>query len=324
MKTNALRRTAPWMLLVSCAVMPLALLHQPAEAQSPSGYQTLAYPSAIYTSANGIYGSTVVGTYQDSSNVYHGFTYDTASQVYTPYSASNASATYFFGVSGSSIVGSYVDSSTGDSVGFWYNGTSGTSLSAPSGTATTAYGISGTSIVGAFTGTSGASSGFQYSTPNQQWATLTAPSATDTWAYGISGSSIVGGFLTGGGALEGFLYDGSTWTPLQYPSANSTVARGIGGTTIAGSFNAGSGWQGFLLSGTAWTALNVPGAANGSYAMGTDGAYVVGSYYDSNLVGYGFIATVPEPSATAVAAVGPGLAGFMLWRKRRRARTTAA
>lgn len=323
MNSNALRRMAPWMLLVSCAVMPLALLHQAAEAQSPSGYQTLTYPSAIYTTANGVYGSTVVGTYQDSSNVYHGFTYDLNSQTYTPYSASNASATYFYGVSGSSIVGSYVDSSTGNSVGFWYSGVSGTSLSAPSGTATAAYGISGTSIVGAFTGTSGASSGFQYSTPTQQWATLNAPGATDTWAYGISGSSIVGGFLTGGGALEGFLYDGSTWTTLQYPSASSTVARGIGGTTIAGSFNASSGWQGFLLSGTTWTPLAVPGAANGSYAMGTDGSYVVGSYYDSNLVGYGFIATVPEPSATAVAAVSAGLAGFMLWRKRRRAKTTA-
>jgi sugar lactone lactonase YvrE len=112
------------------------------------------------TSANGISGGAIVGSYNDSAGTgEHGFLY--ANGKYTTLDAPNGfGATCANGIDGGNIVGYYTDGA-GATHGFFYNGGNYDSFDDPNGIGSTyALGISGNSIVGYYTDSNRVAHGF--------------------------------------------------------------------------------------------------------------------------------------------------------------------
>lgn len=116
------------------------------------------------TYVRGINGNNIVGGYKDNSGQYQGFIYDITTQIYTtlscPYAAGETIAN---GINGNNIVGQYWD--LAGMHGFFYDGSSWTSLSYPGAIDTFAYGISGNNIVGCYNNEGETRSGFIYTIP---------------------------------------------------------------------------------------------------------------------------------------------------------------
>jgi hypothetical protein len=79
----------------------------------------LDFSDASYTAALAVDGNNVVGMYQHSDGLYHGFLWNSATNVWTPLDYPGASQTYVFGICGNDIVGSYQDTA-GVNHGFLY------------------------------------------------------------------------------------------------------------------------------------------------------------------------------------------------------------
>ncbi|HKI69206.1 MAG TPA: hypothetical protein VKA67_06435 [Verrucomicrobiae bacterium] len=255
----------------------IALMAAGITAQAQYTYTTLDDPLGMDTYANGISGTNIVGTYDDSSGDTHGFLYN--GSTYTTLDDPLAAPFLFFGKR------------------------------------TYAQGISGTNIVGYYYGYSSSveNNGFLYN--GNAWTTLDDPLGVNTYAYGISETNIVGEYDTNG-VSHGFLYNGRTWVTLDDPlGAIGTHANGVSGTNIVGEYTDANGaYHGFLFNGRTWIALDDPLGAKGTQSEGTDaegisGATIVGYYTDSNGVAHGFVATPtssPTPSL-AIAHLGRGL-----------------
>jgi len=127
----------------------LVLLFNEGHALGAVVYTTLDVPGSIRTYASGIDGSNVVGFYDDSSHVGHGFLYD--GSTYTTLHVPRSTQTTARAIDGSNVVGYYVDSS---SVwhGFLYDGSTYTTLdppeSHPTYPFTRAVAIDGGNVVG--------------------------------------------------------------------------------------------------------------------------------------------------------------------------------
>jgi len=108
---------------------------------STNAYSYLSGPSgAIWSGANGISGSNVVGNWYPSSYKYQGFLYN--GSTYTTLSVPGATGTYAEGISGNEIAGYYNNNTTGYN-GFLYNISTGTytTFNVPGSTYTYLYGI---------------------------------------------------------------------------------------------------------------------------------------------------------------------------------------
>ncbi len=94
-----------------------------------------------------------------------------------------------------------------------------------------------------------------------------------------------------------------------------TFAYGIFGGNIVGYFNDSAGdSHGFLYNGSGYTTLDDPFGADGTVAYGISGNNIVGGYTDASGNSHGFVASVPEPSAFVLAALG--VLGVIAWRLR--------
>ena len=67
--------------------------------------------------------------------------------------------------------------------------------------------------------------------------------------------------------------------------------------------------------------LNDPLGIKGTQIYGISGNTLVGTYYDSNNVSHGFVATVPEPSSVALFGMGIGIVGLLLQLRKKRMAT---
>jgi hypothetical protein len=198
-------------------------------------YTTLNVPGGTDTTAHGLDGSTVVGSY-NAGGTQHGYSYNGAA--YTPFDVPASAQTFAQDVEGSTIVGIFTD--TGDAGGhlhgFTYNGSTYTNLpDHPLGTDQTNYaGIFGSTLVGSYNDGGGMSHGFSFD--GSTFVTLDYPLATGgTRALGVYGSNIVGSYEDGSGG-HAFLYDGSTYTDLDIPLSPNTSAEGIYGSTVVGTY----------------------------------------------------------------------------------------
>jgi hypothetical protein len=287
-------------------------------------YRTLDAPGATYgTWIQGISSNNVVGYYEDSNTVYHGFLFDgsaytmldapAAAGVYVLSDMDNTGGTFPMGISGDSVVG-YYTATNGVTHGFLYRGGTFTTLDDPEAGGpysefyyyvtggTWAYGIENGNIVGDYTDSSGNVHGFLYEDSN--YTTMDDPDATyaanggwGTHLLGISGGNIVGYLDIVGvpyGTTEGMLYNG-----IGYNSFYGNTANGIAGGNIVGA----SGNSGYLAAGDfvsldgtpyftgSYVTLNVPGAGT-TGANGIAGNTFVGSYTDSSELSHGFIANI--------------------------------
>ena len=264
-----------------------------------STFTQITYPLAVASEPMAISGGTIVGNegnYSTGSNyIYNGSTYTIFT---TPFDAYGSTV---FGISGDRIVGGYWDepwNAGGECHGFYFDGSTFTSLTDPLAGSNHKYTIQGTA------------------------------------AYGISGNSIVGDYIDANDVYHGFIYNIETqaFTTLDDPSAAGsfgTVATGISGNNIVGIYYVSLGgdesaMHGFLYDGSAWTTIDDPNAVGATYVTGISGNTIVGYYWNANDNNEGFIATiVPEPSILALLGggglclVGHGLR--RRWKKRRSA-----
>ena len=271
------------------------------------------------TVANGISGGNIVGIYNAANPGggfnEEGFVYNGSS--YTTIGGTTGFGSFFpFGISGNNIVGQYfgtvTDQITGTLQGQWngflYNGSTYTTVTDPLGSnGTFAYGVSGSNVVGYYTDSAGYDHGFLYN--GSTYTTIDEPlSVGGTYVYGISGNEFVG-YYYGSSGQHGFLFNGSTYTNIDDPLASyGNVATGVSGNNIVGTYdgppNTDDRMHGFLYNGSTYTTIDDPLAAFGTYINGISGNEIVGYYVDAFDVSHGFVATIPEPSSTALLSIG--------------------
>ena len=145
---------------------------------------TLSDPAGVNgTFAQGISAGKIVGYYEDSRYVYHGFLYDGMSYTTlddTAIAGLPNERTWAYGISDDDVVGYYTQS--GLNHGFLYDGSSYIPLDDPlAGTAfndgTFAFGISGNTVVGYYTDSSALNHGFIATVPEPASVVLLAAGA---------------------------------------------------------------------------------------------------------------------------------------------------
>jgi hypothetical protein len=119
-------------------------------------------PGSPSAGAWGISGNTIVGYYDDSGWVEHGFIYDGTN--YTTIDGPGATATFLCGISGRYIAGTYADASNVDH-GLLYDGTAWMTLDMPGAKSTDFYGFDGDTVLGNYTDASGMQHGLTYTIP---------------------------------------------------------------------------------------------------------------------------------------------------------------
>jgi hypothetical protein len=264
-------------------------------------YMTLDVPGATSTQAFGISGDVVVGSYEDSQGVTHGFS--ETGGAYTTLDVPGATSTTANGVDGGTVVGTYTGLYQGvfGYYGFTESGGNYVTLSDPLGTDTYAEGIDGGNVVGIYEN----GGYYGYIENNGIYTTLNDPSGNGiTEPHGISGNTVVG--VLAGPNFQGFSETGGVYTALDDVADGSSevYAAGIDGSTVVGFYNADAADHGFVETDGIYTALEVPGAINTS-PYGISGNTIVGSYADDEGNTNGFIAApVPEPGSLSLLGLG--------------------
>ena len=259
----------------------------------------------------------VVGFYGPSTN-YAGFLWK--NNAFTSISDSNYTSTSIFGINDAGkMAGTY------SNTGFTYqNGTFTPVTPFPSPPPyVDAGGINNSGqIVGSYANASGPYNGYLLS--GTEVTTLTGPEATgDTYAFGINDlGQVVGSFQGADNNWFGYKYaDGiySTFSVTQAIPGEFYAVLGINNSgVIVGNYSGSdNNMHGFIYVDGISTTLDFPGARY-TWATGiNDLGQIVGTY-ELNNVNYGFIAT-PVPVPGTLLLLGSGLAGLVVWRKRRQA-----
>jgi hypothetical protein len=177
-----------------------------------------ATSNAFYngSTAQAVYGISVVGTFTDASARTHGYLFDGMS--YSPIDYPANGVTMAWDIEGSNVVGHYT---AAQMHGYLFNGTTFTSLDHPAAGSlgTVASGISGSTVVGRYYDTSLRSHGMIYR--DGTYTTFDVPTALGTRTYieGIFGEKIVGFYVDASGNHHGFLE--------TIPEASSIVLAGL-------------------------------------------------------------------------------------------------
>jgi len=184
------------------------------------------------------------------------------------------------------------------------------------GDTTSAFGINNSGVVtGNYVdpGTS-LTTGFVYST-NGGYTSVAVPSALGTSLGAINAGGVaVGTYETTNNTIRSFTYDGSSITLLaDYPGegVTETSAYGINASgTIVGVTSSNASFipfSGFQLTGGVYTPYNYAGAVSTGLLGINDSGAIVGNYFDTNSVSFGFLLPTGLDS-TPVAVNFPGAA----------------
>jgi PEP-CTERM motif len=222
-----------------------------------------------------------------------------------------STATIAYGVSGNNVVGYYKDSN-GVGHGFFYNGSTYTTLDVPGTTtgATVATGVSGNNVVGGSGGGSYANGiGFSYTNPtysilnnvvgyyqptlggqtygflyNGSTLTTISPGSTYTQAQAVDGHSVVGQYQDAGGLVHGFVYNISTAALTTITLGSTlTAAEAVCGNYVVGEYHSNSETYGFLYNISTSTSVTLgPPGSTFATATGVSGDEVVGTYKVGN------------------------------------------
>ena len=221
----------------------------------PGTIDKLFVPGAVSTQPAGINDSgVIVGTYQDTSIVMHGFVY--SGGTYSTLDFPGATYTNPHGINNNgTIVGEYQDTSS-VMHGFIYLGGTYTTLDVPGSGTTYAAGINGNGeIVGGYIDNSGVH-GFVYSSGT--FTTLDPSGTMGLNPMGINNNGDIVGYFSDVSGMHGFIYGVSSFQTLDVPGCGSPQAGGINGTgMIVGICQGNSGSTSFVYSGGAYTVIPV-------------------------------------------------------------------
>jgi len=141
-----------------------------------TGWTHFNSPFGDGSSAEGISGNTIVGTYYSNSNYLRGGFIKNDNN-WTLLNVPGAVETLPRDVDGNEIIGQFRETASGPTRSFLYSGGSLIYLDAPTAESTYAYGIDGETIVGSYNDSSGVSHGFILTVPE--------PSALSLLAVGL-------------------------------------------------------------------------------------------------------------------------------------------
>jgi hypothetical protein len=219
-------------------------------------------------------GDTIVGEYDDSRGVEHGFLYNTVSSNWTTFNDPAADSapgqgTYPWGISDSIVTGFYTDV-YGASHAFIYNiaqdgwtnlNALGAGAAANQGTSFTH--LSGNNITGNVIDANGVEYGLLYNLVSSNWMAFDDPSAGSasgqgSTPIGIDGATVVGGYTDSNGVLHGF---------LATPIPQLTITQSGNSLNISWPYwnNPSTGWilqQNSDLTTTNWTPAPTGGISN--------------------------------------------------------------
>jgi probable HAF family extracellular repeat protein len=301
------------------------LIGSPAAIASYS-FTTLTDPNANgYTVASGINDAgEVVGSYKDSSNTTHGFSF--VSGAFTTLNATSATlSTSANGVNNlGQIIGSFNDAA-GASHGFVLNLTVYTPFDNPSGVGAT-YGTginSSGQLVGNYFDSSQLSRAYSATggIPPNSFTAVNALTGVGANVSVNSNGAVVGSYVSGS-ATHGFVTMGATTMTLDDPLAlgGVTAATGINDAgDIVGYFTDGSNMtHGFVDIGGNFTTIDAT-ASGPTEVFGINNlGDLVGRYVDANGEVQGFVASVAVPEPGTLALLGMSLASTMVLRRQRK------
>ena len=276
---------------------------------SAQTYTQVDYPGAILSELVGGPNpqGTSVGAWEDTSNVFHGFTL-TAKGVFKSFDPPGSTFTSpsFISPQGV-IVGEYLDSGS-VSHGFILDGENYTTVDAPGAAGTTLSGInpsgeiSGSTCSDAACGNTGnnnTSHSFVLSKKGK-YTFFDPPGATSSSTSTVNPSGAVVGAYTDtvGELFHGYLLKNGTYTTIDYPGAQyGTFAGGgnpendiVGVYNYTSSCNADCG-HAFLLSNGVFTSFDYPGAVFSEATGINPGGVIVGVFQDSSNNVHGFVRT---------------------------------
>lgn len=262
------------------------------------------FPGAILTELAGGPNpqGTSVGTWQDSTGVFHGFSL-TSKGVFTSFDPPGSTLTTPGYISPQGvIVGLYLDSSS-VSHGFILVGGKYTQVDAPGAAGTALSGINPSGEISGFTcsdpacGNFGAPN-FSHSFVRSKAGVFTIfdpPGAISSNASTVSPSGeVVGAYTDNAGNGHGYLFDHGTFTTIDVPGSIFTfIGGGNAEGDVAGEyFDAAGVPHSFLLKNGVFTSFDPPGTSFFSGATGINpGDVVVGNFGDSSGAIHGYIRT---------------------------------
>ena len=272
-------------------------------------YTQIDYPGAILTELVGGPNpqGTSVGIWEDSSGVFHGFTF-TAKGVFTSFDPPGSTFTEpsFINPKGD-IVGLYLDSSS-VSHGFTLFGSTYTTVNAPGAAGTILSGISPSGEMSGSTCTDPACG--NTGNPNTthsfvlskkgKYTFFDPPGATSSSASTVSPSGVVVGVYTDsvGELFHGYLLKSGKYTTIDFPGALYGTFAGGGNAEndVVGTYNYISSCtadcnHAFLLSGDVYTSFDYPGAIFSEGTGINPAGVIVGVFADSSNNVHGFIRT---------------------------------
>ena len=260
------------------------------------------------TSACGISGNTIVGSYNNVSDggVSHGFI-ATVTPSYTITVSASPSAGGTVSGGGMFASSSLQPVTVTANNGYTFNNWSENGIVVSSSASYNFTISSNVNLVANFTGVGTGTSYQMLNDPN---------GVGYTYALGIDGNDIVGSYEND--YYNGFLYNGSNYTTLDVPLPGYpyTIASGISGSNIVGWYTDGSDAHGFLYSNGSYTTIDDPKAVynvagnigyyppggygpiledtefdgySGTFATGISGGNIVGWYVDGSGYNHGFL-----------------------------------
>jgi hypothetical protein len=272
-------------------------------------YTQVDYPGAILTELAGGPNpqGTSVGTWEDSNDVFHGFSV-TAAGVYTSFDPPGSTFTtpnYInqYGV----IVGVYLDSSS-VAHGFILSGTTYTTVNAPGAVGTTLSSVNAWGVLAGFTCTDPAcgntgnasTNGSFVLSPEGKYIFFNPPSSTSSTTSTVSPAGVVVGAYnnTVGELSHGYILEKGEYTTLDFPGATTGTFAGGGNPAndVVGVYNYLSTCttdcnHAFLLKDGVYTSFDYPDAIFSEATGINPSGVIVGVYEDTSDNFHGFIRT---------------------------------
>jgi hypothetical protein len=249
-------------------------------------------PGSNWTHVSGINNSgLMVGTFQDVSGNYHGFSYDGAT--YTTIDYPGAAGTYAIGVGPlGQIVGTHAPTPDGPWHAFIKEGDTFTSFDYPD-MESDARAVNSTGQIAGVFNAGGVTPIHGFLKTGDAYTAIDYPGAIHTAVEGVNDGGVVTGAYSDPFGTHGFVYLGGTYVPVRYPTAMWTrLTRANNLNEFVGYANQSAGLHAFWLKGSSFRAFTTSfqGTTSAAAMAHNDNGHVVGSYYAPDCaLGCGFL-----------------------------------